>query len=121
LKVYHLATLAKGRTSETKQKTFSPPRKKTKPLLFYLSQKFFFKIFLNFFLKSTAATRVCQMAYFQTKNSNLGKILECLAIEDFSIFCVHLVYIIYGYLVYIVSIWHLVYLVYFSPFWYIAP
>jgi hypothetical protein len=36
--------------------------------------------------------QVCQMGYFQTKNPNLGKFLEGLAMEDYGIFYGHLVY-----------------------------
>jgi hypothetical protein len=34
------------------------------------------------------------MAYFQTKNSNMGKFLEGLAMEDIRMFCAHLVYVV---------------------------
>jgi hypothetical protein len=34
------------------------------------------------------------MAYFQTKNPNLGKFLEGLAMEDIRMFYAHLVYVV---------------------------
>jgi hypothetical protein len=39
------------------------------------------------------------MGYFQTKNPNLGKFLEGLAMEDYGIF--------YGHLVYFTAIWYI--------------
>jgi hypothetical protein len=57
----------------------------------------------------------CQMAYFQTKNTNLG-----LAMKDIGLFYGHLVYfwpfgIFYGYLVHFMITWC------FFPFWYVVP
>jgi hypothetical protein len=61
------------------------------------------------------------MAYFQTKNPNLGKLFEGLEMEDVGMF--------YGHLVYFTLIWSILwsfgiclgYLVYFSTFWYVVP
>jgi hypothetical protein len=66
--------------------------------------------------------RGCQMACFQTKNSNLGKFLGVLRwkvlvyfmavwyiLRPFGTFCGHLIYIFYGYLAYVFQ------------FWYVAP
>jgi hypothetical protein len=52
-------------------------------------------------LKIPAGEQDCQMAYFQTKNSNLGKFWR-----DFNGRCLY----IFGYLVY-----------YIFPFWYVVP
>jgi hypothetical protein len=57
------------------------------------------------------------MEYFQTKNPNLGKVLEGLAIEDVGTY----MYILHGHLVYFMAIWYILlpfgicygYLVYF--------
>jgi hypothetical protein len=56
----------------------------------------------------------CQMAYFQTKNLDLGKFWRKM-----------LVYILCAELVYFMAVWYthfmVSYFVYFSPFWYVVP
>jgi hypothetical protein len=63
----------------------------------------------------------CQMAYFQTKNTNLGKFLKFLQRKM-------LVYfwpcgLFYSHLVYIVAIWYILWPfgIYFVAIWYIFP
>jgi hypothetical protein len=63
-----------------------------------------------------ATDQGCRMLYFQTKNCNLGKFFQGLAMEDVGIFFVHLVYFM--------AIWYILWSlgtvcwdwVYFSPF-----
>jgi hypothetical protein len=63
----------------------------------------------------------CQMAYFLTKNPDLGKFYEGLAMEGAGIFYVHFVHFM--------AIWSIVWPIglfkvnwyIFSPFWYVAP
>jgi hypothetical protein len=63
----------------------------------------------------------CQMAYFQTKNANLGKFWSVNAMEDVGKF--------YGHFVYFIAIWYILrpfgifcghFGIYF-PFWYAVP
>jgi hypothetical protein len=81
-------------------------------------------------LKNPLSVKGCQMGYFQTKNSTLGKILEGLATEDVGTVYGHLVHfsaywyilspfgIFYGHLVYFVVIWYILWSVgIFFPFW----
>jgi hypothetical protein len=60
----------------------------------------------------------CQMAFFQTKKSHFGQILEGLAIEGVGIFYVHLVYIIAILSSFCIFLW--LFGIFF-PFWYALP
>jgi hypothetical protein len=76
----------------------------------------------------------CQIAYFQTQNTDLGKFWRCLAMGDVATLFGHLVYftgigyilwpfgLFYSYWVYLVAIWYISWLFgIFFPFWYIVP
>jgi hypothetical protein len=54
--------------------------------------------------------RGCQMAFFQTKNPNLGKFLEGLAMEDIGTYILRPFGLFNDHLVYFVAIWYMLWL-----------
>jgi hypothetical protein len=70
----------------------------------------------------------CQMVYFQTKNTNLGKFWKVLQWKMFGIFRAIMSTLqpnglFYGDLVHFVVIWYILWSfgIYFYPFWCVAP
>jgi hypothetical protein len=69
----------------------------------------------------TSSEEGCQMAYFQTKNPNLGKFWMGWEMGNVDIFYDHLVYFT-AVLVYFVTSWYILWLFgTFLPFWYVVP